>query len=390
MAIGMLKSNSLFAVTEESAENTPVDPTLSGDFIEVLEDGIEFVPAKELIERNTLSPSIGTPPGRTTIKTWTSAIPLEWKTSGVEGTVPRYDVLMRSTLGGLSSQTSQTTTGIGTTTSVNLTTHPYAVGDYIVIQTAGEFHPCFVKEITDADNFVIFPAAPNAIGSGVTISASNTYFPTNSGQITFTPSMYWANEIKEQGSGGRVASLAVENFTVGQIPNLNFSSQGLNFTRVDGAAPLTPTFDSNLPPVVLGAVVSDGDGNCIDLSEFSLTVENTISNLNSVCPIGGVLNSRYTQRGITGTMNPYTDDTTVKWFDFFNQDTLFSLSLTLGIHSSTAGELVAGSTVSLYLPTVQITEVPVNDLDGVLVDAISFNAHTSVDGSEKEVFFGFS
>jgi hypothetical protein len=294
-------------------------------------------------------------------------------------------------MGGVNTNTSQVTTGIGTINQITMTSHPYAVGDFIVIQTAGEFHPCFVSNIVDVDTFDFFPDAPNPIGSGVTVSASVSYYLTNSGQPTFTPTMYWADKVKSQGSNGRVTTLAVENFSVGAVPTLVFGGQGINFSRTGNSpSPVSPTFDSSLPPVVLGAKVSDGDGNCIDLSEFSFSLENTITNLNSVCPTSGIISSRYSGRTSSGTFNPYTDDTTTTWFDRFDQDNLFSLSVTLGNPSSTTGEIDQGSVIGLYIPTIQITEVPINDVDGTLVDAIAFNAHSSLDGTKEAVFFGFA
>jgi len=389
MTIGILKSNTLVAIKEEVTEGTYVPPADGDDFIEVLEDGMELTDSKELVERNILTPSIGNVAPRTSIKSVTGTLPVEWKAGGVSGDLPGYDLLLRSLLGLQTTMASFVTDGVGTVTTLVATGHGAAIGDYLIIETAGEFHPAFVVSVEDADNLTFTPAAPNAIQSAVTISKSVNYSPVNSGQPTFSASVYWGDEILETAAGCRANNMAVENFTTGQIPNLGFSFEGLDFDRIDGSAPFAPIFAPGLPPIVLGAVLSSG-GECIKVNDFSLSVENALSFLTTVCSLNGKVSSRYANRVLTGTFNPYMDDTTTEWFDKFEADTLFSLTVTLGIPSGVAGETVPGSNIGLYLPSVLITETPVGDLEGLLIDSIAFNANTGANGETKEIFMGFS
>ncbi len=390
MAIGILKSNTLVAVVEEVTEGVFVPVAAGSDFIEVLEDGMELSDAKELVERNILTPSIGNVAPRTSTKSVTGSFPVEWKAGGVEGAVPDYDVLLRSLLGPVSALATFTTDSVGTVNTLVATGHGAAVGDFLVIETAGEFHLAFVKVVTDADNLTFTPDAPNTIQSGVDISSSQKYAPVNDGQITFSSSVYWGDEILETALGCRANSMALEGFTTGQIPNLAFAFEGLDFDRVDGSAAFTPEFAPGLPPIVLGATLSVDGGSCVQLNDVTLSVEHTLAFLTTVCSLSGKIASRYSDRIITGTFNPYLDDTTTEFFDKFQADTLFEMTITLGIPSAVTGELIPGSNVGIYLPSVLITETPISDLEGLLINSISFNANTGVSGGNVEIFMGFS
>jgi len=389
MTIGIIKGNTVVAVVKELMEGVPLDPTDGGEFMPCLEDGLEMNPAKEVIERTILTSSIGAEAPRTSTKSVSGSIPVEFRSSGVAGTPPAYGVLLESALGTVRTTATATTTALGSTTSLGATAHPYAVGDLLHIQTPTAHHIAFVKAVTDADNIEFTPPALAPIGVGTVVSPSVTYEVANDGHPSLTTTIYWGNEIKEQAIGCKVASVALENFTTGQIPSLNFGVEGLDFLRVNGEAPVTPTYDPGLPPVVLGAVLSSG-GDCIKVNEVTLSVENTISYLTTICAPSGKIGSRYSARVITGSFNPYMDDTTTEWFDKFEIDEIFSLTITLGIPSATAGEFVSGSIVSIYLPSVMITEIPVADQDGILTEAISFSANTGESGEVKEIYFSFA
>jgi len=389
MTIGLIKGNTVVAVVKELVEGMPIDPTLGGEFIPCLEDGLEMNPSKEVIERTILTSSIGAEAPRTSTKSIVGSIPVEFRSSGVAGEAPAYGVLLESALGLVRTTSAQTSSGLGSTTTLVSTAHSFQVGDLLHIMTPTAHHVAFVKSITDADTIEFTPSAIAPIGAGIQVAPSVTYEVANDGHPSLTTTIYWGGEIKEQGIGCKVASVALENFTTGQIPSLNFGIEGLDFLRINGEPPVTPTYDPGLPPVVLGAVLSSG-GECIKVNEVSLSLENTISYLTTVCAPSGKIGSRYSARVITGSFNPYMDDTTTEWFDKFEVDEIFSLTITLGIPSATAGEYVPGSIVSIYLPSVMITEIPVADQDGILTEAISFSANTGASGETKEIYFSFA
>ncbi len=100
MTIGVLKRNTLVAVVEEITEGTPVDPSIGSEFIQVLE-GVSNDPAKELVEREVITSLKGKIQPRTSVKSSTGSLPIEWKSSGTEGANDlETDILYRAMLGG--------------------------------------------------------------------------------------------------------------------------------------------------------------------------------------------------------------------------------------------------------------------------------------------------
>jgi hypothetical protein len=185
-----------------------------------------------------------------------------------------------------------------------------------------------------------------------------------------------------------VTSLSIDNFTVGQIANFNFGLEGLSFSEIDGVAPHTPTYDTGIPPLILQACVYQ-DGVDIPLNQLSLSLSNTLGFIKSTCSANGKISSRITKREITGTINPYKDDTSVAQFTRFNNNTPFTLVAFAYNPSAVAGEITMGSVVGIYLPNCLITEKTVGDIDGILTDNISFSADRGSAGSNNEIFIGF-
>jgi len=94
-------------------------------------------------------------------------------------------------------------------------------------------------------------------------------------------------------------------------------------------------------------------------------------------------------RTISGSMNPYMDDTDVSQFTKFDLQSLYTLFLWAGNPSGVAGELELGSVIAVCLPNVNTTEMPTGDLDGLLLDEISFAASRGAAGSVEEMFVSF-
>lgn len=372
------------------SEGTAAAPASATDFVQVLEDGLEVSPAKEQVERDILTSSIGKVTPRVSTKSVSGTLPIEFRAQGTEGGVPQYDVILRSALGSRRKLVNRITTGSShTTTTLNIASADtiFQKGDFIVILEAGAHHRAFVTSVASGSiNFL--PAADSAPSDSVELAKSVTYSPANVDHPTFTKSVYWGNEIREQAIGSRVTTLSVENFTTGQIPNLSFAHEGLSFDEIDGAAPFTPSFDAGLPPLALNVALFQ-DGVCVDANEFALSIENTVAFLTSVKSADGRINSRVNERTVSGSFNPYKDDTSVANFTKFDQNSLFEIIVTAGNNSSTTGEFDLGSNIGIYLPQCILTEKTVGDADGVLLENLSFSANRGTDGTEDEVFIGF-
>lgn len=389
MTIGVLKNKTLVAVAKEITEGVPVDPSTGTDFIQVLE-GITNDPAKELVERAVITPLKGKIQPRTSTKSASGSLPVEWKSSGTEGAGDlETDVLYESMLGGkrivgLRDSIEATST----VSNLLITSHSYNKGDFLHILEAGAHHLCFVKEVVDVDNITITPPMPSVPTDGTEIAKSVVYYASDD-EPTFTETIYWGDEIKEQVEGCRIASSSFDSITTGATPAATMSTQALNFTEIDGSAPVVPVYNDVLPPIALRAVVSMGSG-CMAMDEASFAVENTISNLTSVCSESGIIASRISQRAVTGSITPYLDDADTSNFDKFVENENFEITITLANPSGVDGEFELGSAVGAFMPQCVFTALPKADKDGTLTQAGEFQAHTGSTGTETELFLGFA
>jgi hypothetical protein len=388
MAIGLEKNSSLFAVTEEVTENVAETPAVGEDFIQLLE-AVTIEPAKEVVEREVLTPNKGQIQPRATTRSVGGSIPTEWRASGTEGDAPETDILYRSLLGGRRQITSRITTGTGHTTSqLNIVGHSLVVGDFILILEAGAHHLAFIKSVVDVDNVEFVPSMDVAPSDGVEIAETTTYF-ADTNEPTFTFNAYWANQINEAAIGCRASALALENITTGAVPSATFSYEGSDFSEAVSAAPVSPVFNPSLPPIMLNAMVVYKDV-CYDMNELSLSIENTISFLTSVKSEGGRIGSRISDRSVSGTLTPYLDDTDLGFFTDFNANDSFDLVVTVANPSGVDGEFELGSAVGFYCQNCTITTLGKADLDGILTRSLEFSANTGPTGDLVEVFIGMS
>lgn len=371
-------------------ETVAAVPASSTDYVQVLNDGFEISPAKELKERQILTSSIGKVSPRASTKSVSGSLPIEFRAAGVEGQIPQYDLIIRSALGARRKRTVRVTSGSGHTTSVINVTNAnkkFKVYDMVVILQSGAHHVAFVSAVASG-SITIFPVMPSTPSNGVEIAKCVTYLPANANHPVYTVNGYWGNEIREQAIGCRSASMSIENFTTGDIPTQKFQFEGVNFDEVDGVAPHTPSYDAGLPPLALCANIYQ-DGSAIQLNELSVSVENTVGFLTSVTSCDGRISGRITERKVSGKFNPYKDDTSVTNFTKFSANTLFSLVAVLGNHSTVAGEYDLGSIVAFYLPNCLLTDKKVGDADGILVEDMSFSANRGTDGTSEEIIVGF-
>lgn len=395
MATGILRNTTVIGVEVEVTEGTYVAPSAATSYVQPLADGFELSPAKELIERNILTSSIGKVTPRTGLKSVSGSLPVEFRASGTEGGTTDFDPLLRAALGNRRQILTQTTSGTGHTVSeIQLdaaTVLKFAVGDMIIVLEAGD-HTVHVVTARDlgvgTESITILPARDVAPSDNVVISRTTTYFPANSGHPTLSLSYYWGNEIRETAVGARVSQLSLENFTTGQLAQLNFAFEGLSFDEVDGAAPHTPDFDSALPPLILGACVYQ-NGTRIKVNTVSMTLANTLGFITSTCNPSGRESSRFTERVINFTIDPYKDDTSVDQFTKFNANEAYSLFLYAYNPSSVTGEIELGSCVAMYLPNCLTTAKVVGDNEGVLIENIEGQATRGESGETEEIYIGF-
>lgn len=397
MATGVIRNNSVIGFEIESTEGTYVAPSAATSYVQPLADGWELVPQVPELERAILTSSIGHATGRPGVKSVTGQVPVEFRASGTEGAATDFDPLLRSVLGATRAIAGNNTTkSSGNTGSVlqieDADIAEYTVGDIIVVKESGLHWPCAItaKDSTGgAANITISPAKPSgSFSNSVVISKSTMYYTANSGHPSLSGSFYYGNEKRFAGLGMKCASMSIDNFTPGALASFNFGLEGMNYTVANGVAPHTPTFDSGLPPTILRACMYLA-GTEYRISQFGLSVANSLAWLASTCSQTGRDSSKVIDRVISGTINPYMDDTTTTLEDYLASKAEFSLFISAFIPSATSGEMTFGSCIGIWLPTCIVAEEKIGNVDGILTNDISFKATRGAAGATEEMYLGF-
>lgn len=398
MSIGVSKELTKVGIEEEVSEGTFLAPTTDSSYVQPLSDGYEINGQKDLKERNILTegyfrarPRVG----KTSVE-WT--LNVEAKGSGVEGGQTDYHKLVKSMLGGNRELASRITTGVGHTASVlnidDLDIGDLKVGDIICVLEAGNHHISPIKELDDtlaAANITLEVAASGAFSDNVQIAKFQTYFGSNtsSDYKTLSIAAYHGDEILEWASGCRPSTMAMSNFTTGELPNFEFSGSGIDFDREDMSAPHPqPVYDDEVPPLALAACVYL-DGEIIHVNNFSFSIEHSNGELPSTCAKSGVLSTRKTgKRNVTYSFDPYLDDTDVSTFEKFKNNTPYSLFGFAANPGAVDGEYDLGSIIAFYLPNCISNSDVVGDLDGVNITEIEGTADGGSAGDQEEIFLG--
>lgn len=388
MSIVVTKNQS-WAVEVEDTEGTYKAPTASTSFVQTLAEGAEMSRSKETIERNIFNSSIGQTSPRTGAFSASGSIPVEAKAHSTEGHKPEFDALMQSSMGGKHQLTSTVTTLTGNTSSVLQVTDAsiFSVGDVILVKELGAFHVSPISEVDEAnDEITLLIPASSAFSDNVVIAKHTTYQVADDGHPSLSISRYLEGAILQQVTGAKVSGFSLEGFSTGSIPSFNFSFEGLNFDSSLTAPPFTPSYDGQLPPIVLDGRVYMDDA-LIDVNEVTLSLENTLGYQSSINAENGKVSSRATNRTITGSFNPYMQNDTMDNFNKFKANTPFSLFAYAKLPSSTSGEF--SGVVAIYCPNCVITELSETDSDGLMQDNITFSSNRGTTGNINELYIAF-
>lgn len=387
MAIGVVTNESSLALVVESTEGVYVAPSSGADYIEVLSDGTEMNKNREELSRDVLSGTVEQEESRVGIAEVAGSIPVEYRASSTPGAAPQSsDKQLRSLLGGKRTAAAQTTTTGNTSTVLEFGVAPnFTKGDCVLIKEAGAYavRPIASVGATSITLAIALDAAPS---DGVEVEACTTYYHDTTNSVTLSAEHNIGSQaIKQKVSGLRVGSMAIENFSVGQIPTLNFAAEGIQLDRVDEDASFAPDFSADaLPPVALEACLWIG-GVEKEYTELGVSIENTISYINSACDPDGKIGSRITEQSVTLTANPYLDNTDLsEWADFNNNDDSSAFFYAFN-PTGVAGEF--GEVVAFWIPQAKITEIPVGDQDGIATNNLSMKAYRSA--GNDTVFMSF-
>jgi len=397
MAIAV-KDNTSFAVEIEVTEGTYVAPASADSYVQVLKDGSEMTRSQELLQREIFTGSIGKTQSRLGTRSVSGAMPVELRAGELEGDAPEADKLYTSALGGKKTRASVTTKEGNSATVLEIEDADisgFSVYDIIVVKEAVAFEVTWVSAVDTsigAANITLGKALANAPADNVEIAAVTQYSTANSGHPSLSISKYIEAVKLEQAVGCKVTSMSLENFTTGQIPNVNFGFEGLTFDSSLTASPFAPSYDNTLPPIALRACLSQ-EGVNVQVNAFTLSVENTLGFVTSTCSENGRISSRVTERSLSGSFTPYKNADDLVQFDKFKCNVPYNLFVyafnpELDMNCEFTGEF--SNVVAILLPNCITTELGESDKDGLLVEDISFEATRGPTGSEEEMKIAFS
>lgn len=396
MAIAV-KDNTSYAIEIEDTEGTYKAPQSADSYVQVLKDGAEQTRSQELLQREIFTGSIGKTQSRLGTRSVSGALPVEFRAGETEGAAPEADKLYTSAMGGKKTRTA-VTTGTGNTDTVlqidDLDIGDFSRYDIVLVKEAGSYELSWVSAVDTtpaAANITLGKTLSFTPSDNVEIAAVTQYSTANSGHPSLSISKYIEDAKLEQAVGCKTTSMAVENFTTGQIPSVNFGFEGLTFDSSLTANPFTPDYDDTLPPIALRACLSQ-EGVNLDVNDFTLSLENTLGFVTATCSENGRISSRVTERSISGTFNPYKDDDTLTQFDKFKCNEPYTLFIyafnpVLDANCEYTGEFT--NAVAILLTNCITTELGESDQDGLLVEDITFEATRGPSGTDEEMKMAF-
>lgn len=392
--------NTSWAVEIETTEGTYEAPTSGADFVQTLKEGAELNPAKELLQRDVFTGSIGRVQSRVGTKSVTGSMPVELRAGSGEHGTPEADKLYTSALGSKKTRDA-VTTKTGNTAEVlqieDADIDDFAVNDLLLILEDGNHQFSWVAEVDDTPGIATVTLGQpleDAPADNVVIAACTQYSAADSGHPSLSITRYIETTMQDRAKGCRVTSMSVENFTTGQIASTNFGFEGLNYDATLEARPFTPNYDKALPPIILRSCVYQS-GQKVQINDLTVSVENTLGFVTSTCSENGRISSRVTTREVTGTFNPYVDPESLTQFNNFDCNKPYSLFATtfnppVSETCEFTGEVQ--DAVAIFMPSCISTEMGQSDSDGILQHDISFEANRgSGDVDEiKMAFFAVS
>lgn len=384
-----LTRNTIVGVAEEVTEGTYVAPTAT-DVVQVV-DFPTFSPERETIERNVIKGSIGRLKPLKGIKAGTVEFNVELRAAGTTASVsdaPEIDLLLESALGAKTSAGNSVTVGGSTDTLIELDTGDgasFAVGDVVLID--GEVR--FVLSVSGDQITLNRALTKGAPAASVTVNRGTTYKPATSGHKPLSITGFLsgsANAWEQRMIGCRCSSWGFTDFATGQIPKLTFTFDVLDHTSVAGTTIASPVYEDTVPPVALaGDVYKDATSFCVNSVE--LTAAQVVTAETCLNTSGGRNRLFVTDRNITGTFDPFVDDSDVTIYTEWNDNTDFAIQVALSTPDS-SGDFVQGTCVAVWLPQVNYTTLGFNDNDGTVAHELGFSAHESATLND-DIYIGF-
>lgn len=223
--------NSVFAITKETTEGTPVVPSAATDFL-AFQEGFTIKPAFEELKNNELQASIDLPKPALGVENVSATVSHYLRNSGVEGTEPNYKHLLECTLGTKNvNGTERLTAAASTTSVVKLAAGgaDFARGRAILLKDGVNGYSIrnvltvSTNDLNLAQNLAVAP------GAGLGVGKCSTYATATTGHPTLDLWVYRANQgAVEMMSGSRVTNATID-ITAGQFINTAFTLEGIQY-----------------------------------------------------------------------------------------------------------------------------------------------------------------
>jgi hypothetical protein len=224
---------SVLAIKEESTEGTPVAPSAATDFT-ALQAGFTMEPAFEKLESNEIRSSIGKTKPILGLENPTASLQHYLRHSGVEGTEPDFQLLLKCAFGQKSVNSTQRTTTTSSTVSLiklGAGGSDFDRGKAVLIKDGTHgyaIRPVYSVSTNDLTLGFALPAG-TAPGTGVGVGKCICYSPLDEGQPSLTLHLFRGNGgAYEMVAGARVSSYGLE-VTAGQFMNQSFQLEGSSY-----------------------------------------------------------------------------------------------------------------------------------------------------------------
>lgn len=223
---------SVLAIVPEVTEGTPKFPTAATDYT-ALQSDFSMAPSYDVLENDELRSSIGMAKSILGAENPTASFSHYLRHSGVEGSAPDYNDLVKSCFGAEAvAGTEYDTVSSSTVAAIKVDTAEganFRRGQAVLVKHAtgaNEIRPIHSISTDDLIPGFDLAAAP---ASGVNLGKAVTYYPTDAGHQTLTMIHYTGNGGAIQlMAGGRVTEMSID-FSAGDLINCSYSIEGLSY-----------------------------------------------------------------------------------------------------------------------------------------------------------------
>ena len=224
--------NSVLAVTVESSENVPVEPSASGDFIP-LQDDAAMAAEFETLENAEIKASLAPSKPIQGFENPTFSFSAYLKHSGVEGTAPQTNELIKASFGSEEVNATEYDTIAASTVSVVKVDAgegaQFKKGEALLLKDSANGYSVRNVESISTDDLTLGFELDAAPASGVNLGKAVFYEPANSGHQSLSVWHYLGNGgMTQMVSGNKVVSMDI-SAEAGQLVNCSYSLEGLEY-----------------------------------------------------------------------------------------------------------------------------------------------------------------